>query len=63
MPTQSEKIDSRPRFGWADSLDNEPQVIREEKFKGSFPVAVLPLPFMSSKRRSVIRKIQKDIFP
>jgi hypothetical protein len=58
-----QNTDGRPRFGWTDSLDNEPQIIREKKFKGAFAVAVLPMPFMSARRRAVVREFQKTNHP
>jgi hypothetical protein len=56
-------MDKRPRFGWTETLDNEPQVIREGR-KGKtkdFPVAVIPLPFMSAKMRTKILAFTKQI--
>ena len=58
-----QNTDGRVRFGWTDSLDNEPQTIREKKFKGAFAVAVLPMPFMSGRRRAIVREFQKKNHP
>lgn len=61
---KKKKEDNRPRFGWCDDLDNEPQFIFEEKAEPSErPVAVIPLPFMSGKRRAIIRKFAKSLWP
>lgn len=55
-----QKVDERPRFGWTDSLDKEPQVIYEKKARGhKTPVVVIPLPFMSAKLRREIREFAK----
>jgi hypothetical protein len=57
--------DKRPRFGWADDLDKDPQFIYEaqNKKKSRHPVAVIPLPFMSAKRRRIIREFTEDTWP
>jgi hypothetical protein len=54
-------MDTRTRFGWAKTLDNEPQRIAEKKSNGAFPVAVIPLPFMSAKIRAEIRGFTKRL--
>jgi hypothetical protein len=54
-------MDKRPRFGWANSLDNDPQIIAEKKLRNDyFPVAVIPLAFMSAKMRDKVRKLAKE---
>ena len=57
--------DKRPRFGWADDLDKDPQHVREVKSpRFSQPVAVIPLPFMSSKVRRKIREfVNGSVWP
>ncbi len=53
--------DKRPRFGWCDDLDSDPQKISESKnWDSSHPVAVIPLPFMSPKQRKTIREFAKN---
>jgi hypothetical protein len=47
--------DQRPRFGWSDSLDTDPQILSENRFDKSFPVVVIPLPYQSEKLRRKIR--------
>lgn len=50
------KPDNRPRFGWTQTLDNEPQIIRENKTEqAAIPVVVIPLPFESPTLRRKIR--------
>lgn len=58
MAKPTPKLDQRPRFGWCANLNNDPQVITEFKGIGSddTPVAVLPMPICSAKRKAVIRK-------
>lgn len=56
--------DQRPRFGWADDLDKDPQHIREKKSpRYRHPVVVIPLPFMSAKLRKKLREFAKGIWP
>jgi hypothetical protein len=56
--------DKRPRFGWAVDLDNDPQMIHENKIDSELhPVAVIPLPFMSSKQRRLVREFAKSMWP
>jgi len=63
------KIDNRPRFGWAHTLDNDPQIIYENPDKWiaddqeSFPVAIVPLPYMSGKLRQKVRNFIKKQLP
>lgn len=58
--------DRRPRFGWSDSLDNDPQFIYESKRgsagRGAHPVVVIPLPFMSPKLRHAMRSVAKQLW-
>jgi hypothetical protein len=57
MSTKKESTDTRPRFGWTSDLDNEPQVIFEEKsLKSEKPVVVIPLPYVSAKLRRKVRE-------
>ncbi len=56
--------DKRIRFGWTDDLDKDPQRIFENKGAPGMhvhPVAVVPMPFMSSKMRAKIREHLKGI--
>lgn len=56
-----DKTDNRPRFGWTDVLDDDPQVIYEKRILGTkIPVAVIPLPFMSAKQRHKVREFTKE---
>jgi hypothetical protein len=56
------KPDLRPRFGWTNKLDNDPQQIWEKPSdKSEFPVVVIRLPFMSSKIRKAVREFSKNI--
>lgn len=63
--------DPRPRFGFCWKLDNNPQVIREKPRLGDAihgrinrtAVAVIPLPFMSSKMKARVRAFAKTINP
>lgn len=63
--------DPRPRFGFCWTLDTEPQVIREKVCYGDSmhgrkrrtAVAVIPLPFMSSKMKARVRAFAKSINP
>lgn len=55
--------DKRPRFGWTDDLDKDPQYIYEKKQKGFTHVVVIPLPFESSKLRRKIREFIKAKLP
>lgn len=71
------KPDNRPRFGWCDDLDNEPNIVREKKrgrLLSSFSmraasvnqdrhVAVIPLPFSSAKMRAKVRALAKTLWP
>jgi hypothetical protein len=54
----------RPRFGWTDTLDEDPQYIYEEKSDDHpYPVVVIPLPYMSPKLRRLIREYTNSIWP
>ncbi len=55
--------DTRPRFGWCLSLDEEPQTISERKFDNAIPVVVIPLPFRSPKQNKTIREFAKTLWP
>lgn len=65
--------DPRPRFGFAygHDLDNDPQKIYERTRLGDSiygrinrtAVAVIPLPFMSSKMKARVRAFAKSINP
>ncbi len=57
--------DKRPRFGMCYNLDNNPQVIREvgTLHRGGVFVAVIPLPFMSAKKRAQVREFTKTLWP
>lgn len=57
----TKKPDMRPRFGWTNTLDDEPQTIRENKLKGDFAVVVIPLPFRSPKLKARCRAFSKEI--
>lgn len=57
MKHKTENPDNRPRFGWCDNLDNEPQKIFEKRFrKTTQPVVVIPLPYVSAKVRRKVRE-------
>ena len=66
-----QKQDTRPRFGFCWCLDNDPQTIREHTSLGDsilgrvnrVAVAVIPLPFMSSKQKAKIRAFAKTLWP
>lgn len=63
--------DNRPRFGFCWCLDNDPQQIREHTALGDkihsrvnrVSVAVIPLPFMSSKQKAKVRAFTKTLWP
>ena len=56
--------DRRPRFGWTDTLDLDPQHIYEDKSDDHpCPVVVIPLPYMSPKLRKLIRGFASSLFP
>lgn len=48
--------DLRPRFGWCDDLDLDPQYISEKRVGGGIYVAVIPMPFNSGKIRKEVRE-------
>jgi hypothetical protein len=55
--------DKRPRFGWCDDLDKQPQKIVENKSPiYSHPVVVIPLPFMSPKTKALFREFTKGFW-
>lgn len=56
--------DRRPRFGWVDDLDKDPQFIYEVQNKGKerHPVVVIPLPFMSPKMKKFSRVVAKNLW-
>lgn len=54
--------DPRPRFGWCEDLDMDPQHVTEKKHnKGDTFVAVVPLPFNSSPMRRKLREAVKGL--
>lgn len=54
--------DPRPRFGWCDNLDLDPQHITEKKVnKGDTYVVVIPLPYASPKLRKAARIVASSI--
>jgi hypothetical protein len=56
--------DKRPRFGWVDDLDLTPQHVYEEKVEDGHPVAVIPLPYLSSKiRKKILEFVNGTIWP
>ena len=65
------KPDPRPRFGFCWDLDKEPQIVRERTLWGDAnfgrkrrtAVAVIPLPFMSSKQKAKVRAFAKTLWP
>jgi hypothetical protein len=68
MPKKySPKPDNRARFGWVWTLDTDPHLVYEFRNvtpligRESSPVAVIKLPFMSSKMRSKVNKFAKEI--
>lgn len=54
------ETDSRPRFGWAKALDDEPQVIYEKKRAGTSPVVVIPMPFGDQVAQARVRRLWKN---
>jgi hypothetical protein len=57
-----ERLDNRPRFGYCDDLDKDPQIVTE-KFKGNQrQVALIPLPFQSGKLRKQVREFTKRLW-
>lgn len=55
--------DTRPRFGWCDDLDLEPQRVRESRRgKDDISVVVIPLPFHSTKLRKKIKEFAKSLW-
>lgn len=63
--TSPPTTDTRPRFGWTDSpLDNDPQVIKENKDNpSSVPVVVIPLPYLSTSLRKQVKLFAKGLWP
>jgi hypothetical protein len=55
--------DKRPRFGWVEDLDEDPQTIWEKKCKGATHVVVIPLPYKSPKLSKRIREFAKTLSP
>lgn len=56
--------DPRPRFGYCDDLDLDPQHITEKrKSKKDLYVVVIPLPFKSPKLRRYIREFVSKYLP
>ncbi len=54
-PFAAKVEDRRPRFGWAMTLDNDPQQVFEKKRPGAFPVAVIPMPFISPTQKRKVK--------
>ena len=53
----------RPRFGWCDDLDNDPQIIWEKKGpNANMPVVLIPLMFMSPKLKKQFREIARKLW-
>lgn len=53
------KTDNRPRFGFAQNLDDNPQVVYEKSGglgSNPIPVVVIPLPYVSAKVRKKVRE-------
>lgn len=59
------KPDNRPRFGWTDSMDRNPQRIHEFKDatkidKEWIPVVVIPMPGGGKAYRARVMRLWKD---
>ena len=70
MPTKLKpSIDHRPRFGYVDDIDGNPQRVYEKKKnmpspKSSAMVVVIPLPFGSANlRRKVKEFVNGTLWP
>lgn len=57
--------DKRPRFGWTDDLDKDPQFIYETQniTKDRHHVVVIPLPYSSPKQKAIVRAFAKSLWP
>lgn len=60
MPKPAISFDNRPRYGWCNNLDLDPQIILEKRPPKSptrefRPVVVIPMPYTSDKVRMKIK--------
>lgn len=64
-PPASKKPDIRPRFGWTEDIDRDPQYVFENRIhpEGMKSVVIIPLPFMSPKIKKQIREFTKTLWP